>query len=80
MTDKNIVLIRQWWLCYFRLLQEGGSSLQLRLNDITKRLEKLGIIVSGTPMNRQGAEDLAEQCDELKARMFANATRKYVKP
>lgn len=79
MTDKNIILVRQWWLCYFALLQNGGpSDIQESFNSITKRLEKLDTIVQGQPMTREGAEDLAKHCDE--ARMFANATRKEAKP
>lgn len=66
----NLDLIRQWWYEYRQLLGRPGSESTERLTAIGRHLEERGAIPRGGRMPRAGAEDLADQCDEAKKRMW----------
>ena len=64
--------IRTWWRCYYHLLASGPASRGLwqeELNRLTDRGQQLGIIKAGVPMPKDGAEDLARDCDDVKKHM-----------
>lgn len=61
-------LIRQWWYLYAELLRQPMNRLgaAAELNAHTDACEAAGIVADGRPMPRDGASDLAEQCDRLR--------------
>lgn len=65
-------LIRCWWHNYLWVLRQGNTAPGIldNLNKMTKECEERGIVVQGRPMPRTGSEDLADQCDEAKKRIY----------
>ncbi len=61
-TDEQ--LIRQWWYDYARLLR-GDIQIQ-EFQRVAIECEQRGIIRPGRMMTRNGAGDLADQCDQLR--------------
>ena len=57
-------LIRKWWWNYVETLK--GNIEMTVLNEITKELEKRGIVKEGLWMPREGAEDLAKEAEKLR--------------
>lgn len=67
----DVALIRQWWFTYLYVLDRPASRTKWHEeNDqITDELMRRGVIKEGRRMTREGAEDLADQCDEKRRKM-----------
>lgn len=67
MTERT-QFIRTWWDEYLQVLcsPHWGTVCTFKLNELTRQGEASGIIKPGVPMPRDGATDLADQCDELR--------------
>lgn len=61
-------MIREWWYEYYQVLRDPMNRLGNldRLNTLTDALVENGVVRKGCPMRRDGAEDLARRCDDVR--------------
>lgn len=64
----NGALVRQWWYIYAQVLLRPAARTKwhAELEQLTAACEARGIVRDGRPMPRDGAEDLADQCDVIR--------------
>jgi hypothetical protein len=65
---SNTALIRQWWYTYCEILTGNGPTVTKDLIPLTDECERRGIVKAGLPMPRDGAEDLAKDCEYTRRR------------
>ena len=66
--SKRNTTIRDWWYEYLHILQKNSGAADLTLlNQLTHDLMESGDVIRGRSMPRDGAGDLASECDRLRA-------------
>ncbi len=57
--------IRQWWTLYIQVIRGAPEAVQAEFRRLARSMEEQFIIRSGSPMIRDGAEDLAAEAFSL---------------